>query len=128
MSLCHKLTPTYAISAPTPGLVHCSDWKLCHWFYICDCFSYCRETSCWRVRLMAPHLCFVCIIKETRSKLMERYRPKLLRRKQGTMSNLRLLLVSVPPQSCISSSLITVIYIFLSHCPWHKPLSEHVRF
>lgn len=27
---------------------------------------------------------------------MERYRPKLLQRKQGTMSNLRLLLVSVP--------------------------------
>lgn len=42
----------------------------------------------------APHLCFVCIIKETRSKLMERYKPKLLRRKWETMSNLRSLLVS----------------------------------
>lgn len=50
--------------------------------------------SVWR----AAHLCFVCIIKETRSKLMERYSPKLLRRKRGTMSNLRSLHVSVPPQ------------------------------
>lgn len=44
--------------------------------------------------LRTPHLCFVCIIKETRSKLMKRYSSKLLRRKWGTMSNLRPLLVS----------------------------------
>lgn len=65
----------------------------------------------WR----APHLCFVCIIKETRSKLMERYKPKLLRRKQGTMSNLRSLLVSVPPQCWRSSKAY--------HCHLHLSLS-----
>ena len=62
----------------------------------------------------APHLCFVCIIRETRSTLIERYRPKLLRRKQGTMNNLRLLLVSVPPQCCIS--------LMAYHCHLHLSL------
>jgi len=70
----------------------------------------------WR----ASHLCFVCIIKETRSKLMKRYRPKLLRRKQGTMSNLQLLLVSVAPQCWMLPRLITVIYIFLLCRPRQK--------
>lgn len=63
----------------------------------------------------APHLCFVCIIKEARSKLMERYKPKLLRRKQGTMSNLRWLLVSVPPQK------LDIIKAY--HCHLHLSLS-----
>lgn len=65
-----------------------------------------------------PHLCFVCIIKETRSKLMKRYWTKLLKRKLGTMSNLRLLIVA--PHCWTLPRLITVIYIFPSCCPRQK--------
>lgn len=52
--------------------VHSTDWNVCHRFYVYDCFyrdGYGREARCcWR----ASHLCFVSIIKETRSKLMEK--------------------------------------------------------
>lgn len=66
--VCYQIDRTTAATAASPAAVEISSDAI----YIC---------------------CFVCIIRETRSKLMERYRPRLLRRKRGTMTNLQSLLL-----------------------------------
>lgn len=83
---------THFTSAPASvySHFHRTDWRLCHLITL----STTGRPAVVESGLRTPHLCFVCIIKETRSKLMKRYRPKLLWRKWGTMSNLRPLLVS----------------------------------
>lgn len=83
---------THFTSAPASvySHFHRTDWRLCHLITL----STTGRPAVVEFGLRTPHLCFVCIIKETRSKLMKRYRPKLLWRKWGTMSNLRPLLVS----------------------------------
>lgn len=72
-SLSHELIITLVISTPHPSFINYTALIGIHWFYMCtNNPSYCERAAVFEYGWRAPRWCFVCIIMETRAKLIER--------------------------------------------------------